>query len=132
MYSDYFKTHGTVKREFIACDISPRPDGLSLDPDIVHYQMDAYTQFACDKISERGPFALCIDDGNHHVAAQRVFCSMYPRLLTKNGLCIIEDCQSIDHIAQLATAVPEGFYSFAIDLRHHGRYDNILFCITRQ
>lgn len=131
MYSDYFLRYSDKKREFIACDIAPRPEGLNLNPDIIHYQMDAYTQAAADKIRSHGPLTLCVDDGNHHAAAQRVFCTLYPPLLAQGGLLIVEDIQSIEHIAQLATAVPKGFYSFAIDLRHHGRHDNILFCITR-
>lgn len=132
MYADYFERYGNFVRKYIACDIAPRPNGLELNPKVIHHQMDAYNPHNVEKIRSYAPLALCIDDGSHSISAQILFCALYPPLLSQNGLCIVEDVQSIDHIARLATAVPEGFYSFAIDLRHYGRYDNILFVIQRR
>lgn len=127
MYADYFK-----RAKPIGMDIQPKPHALIVNERVTYYQADAYSDDGFEKMKSHEPFALMVDDGPHTVSSQRIFCNRYSSLLSPDGICIVEDVQSIDHIAQLATAVPDGFYSFAIDLRHHGRYDNILFCITRQ
>lgn len=128
MYADHFE-----RASIFGMDISPEPDALKGKQRITFFQRDAYADEAvklCDKL---GPFALIVDDGNHFIASQRVFCASYPRLLARDGIAIIEDVQSIDHFAQLATALSPEFFGFGIDLRmHDGRYDNLLFVIKRR
>lgn len=128
MYADYFSQASAV----VGMDIQPRPE--SLGERITFYQANAYSQEGHNLLFSKceNPFALIVDDGSHFLGHQQFFCKTYPHLLSQDGLAIVEDVPSIDHIAELAKAVPPGFYSFAIDLRHYGRYDNILFVITRE
>jgi cephalosporin hydroxylase len=127
MYAEYFKNAKPV-----GMDIQTKPHALIGNERTIYYQGDSYSEDGIALMQKHSPFALCVDDGPHTLSSQKIFCAKYPPMLSPDGLCIVEDCQSIDHIAQLAAAVPDGFFSFVIDLRHHGRYDNILFCITRR
>lgn len=126
-YADYFK-----ESRLVSCDIAPRPKCIDLCKRITYLQVDAYSKLGMEEALKHAPFAVAIDDGPHSVESQRIFCANIPHYLSPNGIAIVEDCQSIDYIVALAPIVPEGFFTMAIDLRHHGRYDNILFCIWRK
>lgn len=129
MYDDYFSAN-KAHRPIIGCDISSRPDGLNCS--IFHHQMDAYSPPSVINLSAYAPYALMVDDGCHTIEAQRFFVANYPQMLAPEGLAIVEDVAKIEDVALLAEVVPPGFFSFAIDLRHHGRFDNVLFCIQRE
>lgn len=129
MWRDYFKHDSPI----IGIDINPCPDAIKGDEwNIKHIQRDAYEMHCVQFLTLYEPFKLLIDDGSHFLEHQIFFCSNYPRLLHQKGLLIVEDVQSIDHIETLAKSLPEGMFSMAIDLRHHGRYDNILFVASWQ
>lgn len=127
MYADYFRVatiHGI--------DISPTPDGVKKNPRIRHSVLDAYTNNTFEKMAYQ-TFGVIIDDGPHSIESQEFFASHYPRILTKNGIAIIEDIQDRDHIARLANVLPPDFFGIGIDIRHeNARYDNLIMAIWRR
>lgn len=127
MYADYFRAAMVS-----GMDVSPTPECLKDNLRLNHIQRDAYTLEAVEMLTLYEPFAVIIDDGPHTIGSQEFFVANYPRLLTNDGLGIVEDIQDPADIAKLARCVPDGFASMAIDLRHvNGRYDDLLFVIWR-
>lgn len=127
-YQEYF-----TESEIIGCDVNPPPSVLSGQPRIKHYQQDAYTPQFVETLRAYGPFAVMIDDGSHFLHHQMFFAEHYPTLLAPEGLCIIEDVQSYDHVSALIGKIPQGFMGYAIDLRWaDDRYDSLLLCIERK
>lgn len=126
-YQDWFpfaRIHGI--------DINPTPKAIKGQPRIEHWQFDAYTPSAVAAMRSFGPFAVAIDDGPHSLESQLFFVENYPKLLTEDGIAIVEDVQAPEHIAALTEAVRPGCFGFAIDLRQISptRYDNLLFCVV--
>lgn len=128
MYADYFH-----RSKPFGMDISPEPHALKGQQRIKFYQGDAYSPKGFETIRAHAPFALCVDDGPHTISSQITFCQRYPTLLSENGLAICEDVQHIGDFVELSRALPPDFFGFGIDLRmHDGRYDNLVFVITRR
>jgi len=59
---------------------------------------DAYTETAVAKVKALAPkgIDLIVDDGPHTLESQCQFLSLYLPLLSKKGVAIIEDVQSVD------------------------------------
>ncbi len=129
MYQDYFPAGNIV-----GVDISPTPDAAKGQPRITHLQFDAYTKQAISALElEYEMFEVIIDDGPHTLGSQEFFVQNYPSLLSEDGIAIIEDIQSIEHVPHLAALVPQGFFAMGIDLRsNNGRYDDILLVVFRK
>lgn len=80
------------------------------------------------------PFDIIIDDGPHTLESMRICVSQYSKLLTDNGILVVEDVQEIGWIDQLVSATPDHLkrYIQVYDLRSNkGRYDDILFVINK-
>jgi len=127
MYADYFPNF-----KIYGIDINPTPGHLKENPRITHYVQDAYSTLPTNIFGNTN-FDIIIDDGPHTLDSLKLFCHLYPQLLTADGIAIIEDIQKPEYIQQLGACVPEGFIGYGIDLRHvNGRYDDILFVIQRK
>lgn len=83
-------------------------------------------------------FDVMIDDGPHTLESQQFFLSHYSKLLSVNGIMIIEDIPYADWIPLLAESVPDDLkmHSFAIDRRwvpnQNSIDDEIMFVIDRR
>lgn len=132
-YADYFSGGNMTPREFISCDISPRPDSLDSNSAIRHYQGDAYRlDFINEVLKKHAPYAAIIEDGPHTLSSQMFFVEHFPNLLSRDGVAICEDIQDAAHISQLHGKLPQGFVGYGIDLRwQDNRYDSLLFVIHR-
>lgn len=128
MYQDYFP-NGMI----FGIDVSPTPEAVKDQPRIIHYVADAYAQFPTAIVGNT-TFHVILDDGPHTLGSQQFFVQFYPQLLTPDGIAIIEDIQSPEHIAILEKCLPEGFVSMAVDLRHVEltRYDNLIYVCWRK
>jgi hypothetical protein len=125
MYSDCFP-----HAKCFGMDILPTPPGLPNDGKIFHYQRDAYTLDSVELMRKLGEkFALIVDDGPHDAGSQVWFVEHYPALLASDGLAIVEDVQEQLVLGMLWRHLPPGFNGMVIDLRHLGRYDDLLFVI---
>ena len=79
-------------------------------------------------------FDFMLDDGPHTLESMKQFIKLYSKLMTDDGILIIEDVQSIDWIQILTDVVPEHLkkYIMVYDLRDNkGRYDDIVFSINK-
>lgn len=61
-------------------------------------------------------FDLIIDDGSHEPENQRFVLENYYRLLSDNGILIIEDVRTKDAALMLKRFVPEGFLYTIVDM----------------
>lgn len=79
-------------------------------------------------------FDVIVDDGPHSLDSMVVFLSQYSKLLTEDGILILEDIPSIDWIESLKECVPEHLRCFieVYDLRHiKNRWDDIVLVINK-
>jgi len=79
-------------------------------------------------------FDVIIDDGTHTLESQCKCIEIYSKLLTSNGILVIEDVQDISWIEKLKQITPYHLqkYIHIYDLRHiKNRYDDILFVINK-
>lgn len=133
-YADYFSRVMQHKRQYISCDISPKPGNLDLYPEITHHQGNAYAHdFISEVLQRYAPYAVIVEDGPHTLGTQMFFAEHYPQMLSKDGIAIIEDIQAPEHVSQIVGKIPAGFTTYAIDLRWaDDRYDSLLICIQRK
>jgi len=112
-------------------------DELHHDKRVVLYtSTDAYDEtFFTNTFLHRGlKCDFMLDDGPHTLESMKTFIRLYSQLMTKDGILIIEDVQSIDWIDHLTKEVPDELKSFikVYDLRKNkGRYDDIVFTIDK-
>lgn len=133
-YADWFyRNGGGIPQQFISCDISPRPDSLDENKEIIHYQGNAYSlEFVNKALKMHAPYSALIEDGPHTLGTQLFFVEHYAKLLSPDGIGIVEDIQDPAHIAQLHAKLPPGFSGYTVDLRiADNRYDSLLFVIER-
>lgn len=72
---------------------------------------------------------IIIDDGSHYLQHQLDFYKIYEKLLSKNGLLIIEDVQSIENLNIITNTYTD---LTQIDLRKNkDRYDDLLAVLIR-
>lgn len=123
-----------TQASIIGADINVKPPYIEGVDRVSHWQGDAYTADAAINFAKYAMYySVIIDDGPHSIESQRWFCANYPQLLSKGGIAIVEDIQRIEDAPSLHLALPTGFNSAIIDLRHvKGRYDDILFLAWRK
>jgi hypothetical protein len=79
-------------------------------------------------------FNLIMDDGSHHLEHQKFFIEHYSKLLTDDGMLVVEDIADINYLPELFAAVPVELrpFVFLIDRRMvKGRSDDILLIIDK-
>lgn len=131
-YCDWFERNSECARNYITCDISPRPSSLANKPGIVHLQGNAYSPEGVARMRQFAPFACQVEDGPHDLGSQRFFVENYPHLLAARGLAILEDIQSPEHVPILIGALPQGFIGMSVDMRiADSRYDSLVLLIIR-
>jgi cephalosporin hydroxylase len=135
-YAEWFSRQAGIflPRQFVSCDISPRPASLDANKQIIHYQGDAYQlSFIEEVLKKHGPFAVIVEDGPHTLGSQEFFVQHYTHLLTERGIALIEDIQRPEHVPYLIGKIPQGFVGYAVDLRHtDDRYDSLILAIERK
>jgi hypothetical protein len=75
-----------------------------------------------------------LDDGPHSLETMIQFINLYSKIMTDDGILIIEDVQSWDWIDTLKNTVPTHLKQFIkiYDLRRNkNRYDDIVFTIDK-
>jgi cephalosporin hydroxylase len=103
---------------------------------VLYTSTDAYdeTFFKTEFLNENKRFDVMIDDGPHTLISMLKFIRLYSKLMTDNGILIIEDVQSWDWIKILTNIVPFHLRKFikVYDLRENkDRYDDIVFTIDK-
>jgi hypothetical protein len=97
---------------------------------------DAYDQTFFDNqiTTLNTKFDILIDDGPHTLESMFFFIDNYCKVLSHDGILVIEDVQSIDWINELKMRVPKDLQEFIeiYDLRiNKKRYDDIMFVINK-
>jgi len=103
---------------------------------IILFSSDAYDEefFNNYFLIKNIKFDFMLDDGPHTLESMKKFIQLYSKLMTDNGILIIEDVQSWDWIEILRNEVPENLKQFikVYDLRENKkRYDDIVFTIDK-
>lgn len=79
-------------------------------------------------------FDFMLDDGPHTLESMKTFIRLYSKVMTDDGILIIEDVQSIDWWPILYREVPQHLKKFVkpYDLRKNkNRYDDLVFTIDK-
>jgi hypothetical protein len=102
----------------------------------LYTSVDAYNEyyFNCNFLSKNKKFDFMLDDGPHSLDSMKKFITLYSKLLTDDGILIIEDVQHINWIETLKNETPEDLkkYIKVYDLRKNkNRYDDIVFTIDK-
>ena len=97
---------------------------------------DAYDEtFVTNEfINKNIKFDFLLDDGPHTLESMKQFIQLYSKVMTQDGILIIEDVQSIEWLDILKEEVPNELKPFikTYDLRSNkGRYDDIVFTINK-
>ena len=85
-------------------------------------------------INTSSRFDLILDDGPHTYESMQTFVNTYSRLLSDDGILILEDVQRWGWIEHLLNEVPPELKNFVhlYDLRwNKGRWDDIVFVIDK-
>ena len=103
---------------------------------ILHTSTDAYDNifFVTNLLNKEIKFDFMLDDGPHSLESMKQFIKLYSRLMTDDGILIIEDVASWDWIDILKNEVPSHLkpYIKTYDLRaNKNRYDDIVFTIDK-
>jgi cephalosporin hydroxylase len=133
LWNDFFinaKIHGL--------DISPFENVWNeLKNDNVElYNSNAYdeTFFNENFLDKNIKFDVMVDDGPHTLVSMIKFIQLYSKLMTEDGILIIEDVQSFEWMEILSCVVPDELKKFIkiYDLRKNkGRYDDLVFTIDK-
>jgi SAM-dependent methyltransferase len=134
LWFDYFKNatiYGIDTRK-----IKDMWNELKNKPRIKLGCFDAYSQDFFNKslLSLNIKFDILIDDGPHTLASMKFFINNYLKLLSDDGIFIIEDIQSIEWVKELINIIPIEYkpYIEIYDLRNKkNRYDDILLVINK-
>jgi hypothetical protein len=135
LWKDYF-TNATV----YGLDIIPKEcvlDELVNDERVVLFtSTNAYDEifFNQNILKTNLKFDFMLDDGPHTLESMKTFIRLYSKVMTDDGILIIEDVQSIDWIPILYREVPQHLKKFVkpYDLRKNkNRYDDIVFTIDK-
>ena len=101
----------------------------------IQFSTDAYNISVIDMYESKNiKFDVIIDDGPHTLKSMKKFIKLYSRLLSENGLMIIEDVQDINWLPILKECTHSNLHKYikTYDLRHvKNRYDDILFVIDK-
>ena len=98
-------------------------------------RFDAYNEtFVNHFLSKNIQFDFILYDGPNNLEYMKKFIQLYTRLMTDDGILIIEDVQDLSWIEILKNEVPENLKNFinSYDLRENkNRYDDIVFTIDK-
>lgn len=88
---------------------------------------DAYDDVNFKTLEDK-KFDIIFDDGPHTLESQIFVVNNYTKLLSENGILIIEDIQVFNDTEKLKKLLGSNFDVEIIDLRHiKNRYDDVLF-----
>ena len=134
LWNDYFSNatiYGIDKIDRVTIMEIKKYDNISL-----YLSNNAYDNTFIQEtfISKNVLFNYIIDDGPHTLISMKKCISLYSKLLTNNGIMIIEDVQDIEWIKELIAETPDNLKPFIEihDLRTvKNRYDDIVFVINK-
>lgn len=135
LWSDYFINATVYGLDII--NMKNIWEGIKNKENIKLYtSTDAYndTFFINEFLSKNIKFDFMLDDGPHTLESMKKFINLYSKIMTDDGILIIEDVQSWDWIDVLKNEVPENLKQFikVYDLRpNKNRYDDIVFTIDK-
>jgi hypothetical protein len=106
------------------------------DKIILYTSSDAYNEEFVNYhfIDKNIKFDIMLDDGPHTLESMKQFIHLYSKIMTEDGILIIEDVQDYDWIDILINEVPIHLKQFikVYDLRtNKNRYDDIVFTIDK-
>lgn len=121
MWRDYFPN-----AQIYGIDIDKNCINKVNDPRIIIVCSNAYdTSF--DLLQKYGYFDIIIDDGSHDPIHQQFVAEHYVKLLSSNGILVIEDIQNIDWVPDIIKHFPKDYNTKVIDKRDvKNRWDDIL------
>lgn len=97
---------------------------------------DAYKDEFVKKITDMNiKFDMILDDGPHTLESMIFFVSKYSKLLTEDGILILEDIQDYKWIEHIKNAIPDELkcYTHIHDLRKNkNRYDDLILIIDKK
>jgi len=132
MWKDYFP-----KATIYGLDIDNRVME-DLDMERLSFQFcNAYTSECVESFSGT-TFDVIVDDGPHTLDSQAFCVANYSKLLSKNGILVVEDIPNYDWTSTLAESVPEDLkpYCYIIDRRiapnRQSISDEIMFVIDKR
>ncbi len=135
LWRDYF-TNATI----YGLDILPINrviDELLNDPRVILYtSTDAYNEDFFNKnfLNKNIKCDFMLDDGPHTLESMMQFIKLYSKIMTDDGILIVEDVKSLDWIEKLKNEVPVHLKQFikVYDLRSNkNRFDDIVFTIDK-
>ena len=135
LWKDYFPN-----AIIYALDILPKErvlDELINDERVVLFtSTNAYDEkFFNENILKKNlKFDFMLDDGPHTLESMKTFIRLYSKVMTDDGILIIEDIQSIEWWPILYREVPQHLKKFVkpYDLRKNkNRYDDMVFTIDK-
>jgi hypothetical protein len=135
LWRDYF-TNATIHGLDIL-GIDRVIDELKNDSRVVLYtETDAYNEEVFNDLflNKNIKCDFMLDDGPHTLESMKTFIRLYSKIMTDDGILIVEDVQNIDWIQHLVEATPEHLRGCVkvYDLRYvKNRYDDIVFSIER-
>ena len=103
---------------------------------ILHTSVNAYDEnfFNNNFLNKNVRFDFMLDDGPHTLQSMKDFIRLYSKVMTDDGILIIEDVQDWNWIKILENEVPDNLKKFikTYDLRpNKNRYDDIVFTIDK-
>ena len=123
LWQDYFINANIDIIDITECQ------AIKNQPRINHIVGNAYSN---DMLKNLRQYDLIIDDGPHTLDSMIFFIDNYVPLLKSNGICIIEDIQSVDWFNVLISRVPNNCVYHAVDLRNvKNRYDDLVLIIRK-
>jgi hypothetical protein len=135
LWKDYFPN-----AKIYALDILPKNrvlDEIINDKRVVLFtSTNAYDEkfFNENFLNKNLKFDLLLDDGPHTLESMKTFIRLYSKVMTDDGILIVEDIQSIDWWPILYREVPQHLKKFVkpYDLRKNkNRYDDMVFTIDK-
>jgi len=136
LWSDFFINANVYGLDIM--DINNVWEGIKDKENIILYtSTDAYNNdfFTSHFLDKNIKFDFMLDDGPHSLESMKQFIHLYSKIMTDDGILIIEDVQSWDWIDILKSEVSEELqpYIKVYDLRStKNRYDDIVFTIDKR
>jgi cephalosporin hydroxylase len=132
LWSDYFinaKIYGIDVKDWNCIDIKNNEN-------IILLFTNGYDEifFNTTFLNKNIKFDFMLDDGPHTLESMKKFINLYSKIMTDDGILIIEDIPSWDWIDILKNEVPEKLKKFvkSYDLRKNkNRFDDIVFTIDK-
>ena len=135
LWNDFFtnaKIHGVD-----ILDIDKMWEGIkNNDKIILHTSSNAYDESFFNEtfLNKNIKFDFMLDDGPHSLDSMKQYIKLYSKIMSEDGILIIEDVQSWDWIEVLTNTVPKELKKFikVFDLRKNkNQYDDIVFTIDK-